>query len=77
MNSKVIDDVLAECERQDAKWGSNVSHSHERWLAIFIEEVGEVAKEILESNQELLYQELIQTVAVGLHWLEDIAYDNS
>lgn len=34
---------------QESKWGIQ-NHSRERWLAIIVEEVGEVAKEVLENS---------------------------
>lgn len=45
--NKVIDDVIAERERQDAKWGEQ-NHHPDRWMAILGEEFGELCKEIVE-----------------------------
>lgn len=42
--------VSQERDSQDAKWGSQRHHSGEKWLAILTEEVGEVAKEVLEGG---------------------------
>lgn len=41
--------TLDERGRQDAKWGIQ-KHPLEKWLAILVEEVGEVAKAILEEG---------------------------
>lgn len=38
-----------ERERQDAKWGVQ-NHTSEWWLAILVEEVGELAQVILETH---------------------------
>jgi hypothetical protein len=45
----ILDEVLQERLRQEAKWGAQ-SHAPERWLAILTEEVGEVARAILEGD---------------------------
>ena len=37
--------VKEERERQDAKWGSQRNLPNPTWLAILVEEVGEVAKD--------------------------------
>mgnify|MGYP001574542261 CR=1 FL=1 len=44
--ARSIDD---ERDRQDAKWGVQ-NHAPEWWLAILMEEVGELAQAILESH---------------------------
>lgn len=50
-NSQAILDVLAERQKQEAKWGSQ-HHHPEKWFTILGEEVGEVAKDVLEKNYE-------------------------
>ena len=47
MAKKALALILAERERQDAKWGQQ-DHGHLFWFAILSEEVGEVAASILE-----------------------------
>jgi len=42
----VLEDVKEERERQDIKWGDQISNSHELWNVIGVEEVGEVARAI-------------------------------
>lgn len=79
--------VLAERNRQDAKWGVQ-DHADGRWFAIVGEEFGEVARALLESSddgragerpfvqnadREDVRHELVQLVASGLAWLECMA----
>ncbi len=69
---QVINDILAERQRQNEKWGVQ-SHSNPYWHLILGEEVGEVANTILEGEgDERLYQELIQVAAVATQWCERI-----
>ena len=75
----ILKEVLIERELQDAKWGEQ-NHYHPIWLAILQEETGEVSKAFLESTwaedqwdtvkQESIRSELIQSVAVGVAWIE-------
>ena len=44
---QIIRDIVSERVRQDMKFGL-CNHAHAYWLAILTEEVGEVAKEIVE-----------------------------
>ena len=44
-----INAVMNERIRQEAKWGPQ-HHSKEKWLTILTEEVGEVARAILENK---------------------------
>ena len=48
----VLSAIQAERERQDRKWGSQRRHGQRTWLAILTEEVGEVARELLDSHIE-------------------------
>jgi len=64
----VFADIEQERIRQDEKWG-DVDHRGEYWLAILSEEVGEVAREVLEGRESVcLYDELIQVAAVAVAW---------
>jgi len=68
----IENEILAERFAQDQKWGEQ-NHDDLYWLGIFMEEVGEVAKEAIEyrPGQALrLRKELIQAVAVAVAWLE-------
>jgi len=67
-------DVLDERRRQDAKFGWPRDHGHETFLAVLTEEVGEVARAILEvragaDTLDHLREEIVQVTAVGLAWL--------
>ena len=65
----VLEDILAEREFQDSKWGDQVMNPHALWNVIATEEVGEVAREIYE-NGDGLYHEIIQCAAVYMAWAE-------
>lgn len=72
-----IDMIEAERKRQDDKWGWVGSEGtilpgddpHAK-VSVLLEEVGEVAKALLEDDQPGLDEELIQVAAVCLAWLE-------
>lgn len=49
IQDELIREVLDERERQERKWGEQ-SLSPERWHTILSEEVGEVARSILEGD---------------------------
>lgn len=67
---RIFELVLAERRHQDEKWGKQ-SHDPDRWHTILSEEVGEVAKAVLE-NDIALARELIQVIAVCVCWLEQL-----
>ena len=79
VDERAMLDVLAERERQDAKWGEQ-NHDPFTWLAILGEEYGECCKEALEmkfANVEdpsgylaNFRSELVQTAAVALAIIE-------
>jgi NTP pyrophosphatase (non-canonical NTP hydrolase) len=63
--------VLAERQRQDAKWGVGFhGRSDAFWLAILGEEFGEVANAILERDEANIETELVQCAAVVFSWLQ-------
>jgi NTP pyrophosphatase (non-canonical NTP hydrolase) len=70
----VIAFVQDERRRQDEKWGPQSEHTFEHWLAILTEEVGEVAKAILETDvagpRYEIRNELIHVAAVAMAALE-------
>ena len=68
LQKNVIDAILLERKRQDDKWGK-VKHDPYTWEIIALEEFGEVAKAMLEHGN--IREELIQTAAVLVAWLED------
>lgn len=69
--------ILYERRQQDEKWGVQ-NHEPVWWLAILMEEVGELSQEILEQhftdapNKADLKKELIQVAAVALAMLEQL-----
>ena len=48
--ASALTDIRHERHAQDAKWGSQRVQPHRTWLAILLEEVGEVARELLERH---------------------------
>ena len=76
INPEPVKDVIGERLRQEAKWGQQ-DHPPGIWLGILGEEFGEVCKEIAESQARPLdvahlREELIQTAAVAVAWVEAI-----
>lgn len=64
--------VTEERTRQDQKWGPLPRNlPWKTWLAILLEEVGEVAKALLEHDDVELSKECIQCAAVIAAWMED------
>jgi NTP pyrophosphatase (non-canonical NTP hydrolase) len=68
--------IEAERDFQDAKWGEQ-NHDDYRWLAILMEEVGELAQAMLHdefggSHAGTAQSELVQVAAVAVQWLECI-----
>ena len=61
---------LIEMERnaQDAKWGEQ-NHSNEKWANIALEELGEVAKAVIENDDVALMPEIVQLAAVLQAWM--------
>lgn len=68
--------IDAERERQIRKWGDQWAPgviAPPTKLVILTEEVGEVAKEILEGTEADLRKELVQVAAVAVAWLESLS----
>jgi hypothetical protein len=63
-----VQEILQERHRQDKKWGAQ-HHSHLVWQTIALEEFGEIAEAELENRS--VKNELVQTAAVLVAWLED------
>jgi NTP pyrophosphatase (non-canonical NTP hydrolase) len=59
--------VNKEVARQRDKWGVQ-RHEPLRWLGILMEEVGEVAKAIIEGKPDEMEKELVQVCAVIVSW---------
>lgn len=63
--------VIVERTRQREKWGKQ-EHSAPIWHAILSEEIGEVAKALLETDFDALETELVQCAAVIEAWIEHL-----
>lgn len=74
----IFDELRAERAKQDRKWGFPQLRSHAEWGIILAEEFGEASKEANElhfGREELagkLEDELVQTAAVCVSWLEHL-----
>ena len=68
----VLEDVLAERERQDSMWGDQKTNLDETWALIALEELGEVAKDMNEGKLGSAYVEIKQTAAVLFAWAESL-----
>jgi NTP pyrophosphatase (non-canonical NTP hydrolase) len=71
---KTIEQIKAERQRQDAKFGEQ-NHSVERWLTILGEEVGEVNRAAIDhwhegKSLEPYRNELVQVAAVAIAMIE-------
>jgi len=81
IRDKVLNQVGNERLKQYAKWGKQ-RHDRGTWLAILMEEVGEVAQ-AMQVNQSWgkksdagdLYSELVQVAAVAVAIAEQVAED--
>ena len=75
MTPSVIERIRAERAEQDRRFGRQ-DHQDTYWLAILVEEVGEVAAELQAPGPfdadriERLKKELVQCAAVSVAWLE-------
>lgn len=47
----IMSDIMEERKRQESKWGEQ-THNSERWHTILSEEVGEVARAILDNDYD-------------------------
>ena len=68
----VLEDVLAERERQDLLWGDQKTNTDFVWALIAFEELGEVANDLNDDKLETAYVEIIQTAAVLFAWAESL-----
>jgi hypothetical protein len=70
----ILEEVGSELERQHRKWGQQ-NHMPTEWLAILVEEVGEVSKEttrlispiVDKFNAAAYRRELLQVAAVAVN----------
>lgn len=76
LTEKAMQLILAERQRQDAKWGVQ-RHEPVTWMLIAIEEIGEVSQALLHRDRPGYLIELVQTAAVLVAWLEsELARDD-
>lgn len=73
---EVFELIRTERKRQYEKWGKQ-RHDNYRWLAILMEEVGELAQAILHdqfggAHAGTARIELIHVAAVAVQWLESM-----
>ena len=68
----VLENVLAERERQDSIWGDQRDNTDDTWALIALEEFGEVAKDINDNKLGSAYTEIIQVAAVMVAWAESL-----
>ena len=66
---KIFKMIENERLNQDEKWGEQAHHPY-KWMSILMEEVGEVAKAILEDDNVGYADELIQVSAVAVAMIE-------
>lgn len=76
-NSRIWQDIADERDRQDAKWGDQSGNDNFVWTAVLAEEVGEAAQAALQvsfggGQPGHLRDELVQTAAVCVAWIEAI-----
>jgi len=64
-------DVKKERFRQEEKWRGRINNSF-KWLAILMEELGELSMALLDKNKENAYNELVQVAAVACAWGEQV-----
>lgn len=74
MSTTALVDVLVERGRQDAKWGEQNHHPID-YLAILVEEVGELAQAALKArfegdDSDRIREEAVQVAAVALAIVE-------
>lgn len=68
---KVFSVIRDKRLRRDKKWGEQ-NHHNLCWLAILVEEVGELSKQLIEQPDlvPLDKAELVQVAAVAVAWLQ-------
>lgn len=73
-HQRAMSAIYLERLAQIKQWGIQ-HHSHEVWLRILAEEFGEIARALNDDDPiEHITEEIVQTAAVAVSWLEDIFY---
>lgn len=66
---KVIIDTMKERERQHELWGEQ-NLEKEKWIALIVEEIGEVARACNDKDDENYREEMIQVAALAIQAVE-------
>lgn len=66
----VLDAVYLRAQNNLEKWG-DVPRADTLWLMILTEEIGEVAKAMLEAKPEDFIDELLDVCAVAVGWVAE------
>lgn len=72
---RIYEEIDNERDRQDAKWGGipgRERRDDHTYAAVLGEEFGECCKAWLERDMVSLREELIQTAAVAVAWIEEL-----
>lgn len=69
IRSDILTKISHEREYQAVQWG-DLRHIPEQWVTLLAEELGEVAKAIIESDSNGYAAELVQLAAVAVAALE-------
>ena len=75
LRDNIFQDICAERDRQDAKWGEQ-NHDDLTWFAIFVEEVGEISKALIPAgvggyvDEANVDEEITQAAAVMVAWMQ-------
>ena len=71
MRASTQERIDNERQQQDEKWGVQ-NHGGPKWLTILMEEVGETAKALLESDVEGFIDEMVHVAAVAVAAIEGL-----
>lgn len=69
LTQEILSRIAIERKRQDELWGIQ-NHDPYKWLTILIEELGEVSQDFLKSRPIEAMEEMIQSAAVIVAWIE-------
>lgn len=68
-------EIRVERQRQEMLWKGR-NNTNPKWLAILMEEVGELANAMLEDDFENINVEMVQVAAVCAAWREQLIKEN-